>query len=109
MGQGGERRGLWGRRLDHELLPRVGLLAKKALGEPDGFDGFPGGGSNVCPSLLGHDDLIFQPFIVGCENSLSPSVSHSETRSSVINLPHFGLPSESRGHICEAPPAATLC
>ena len=27
----------------------------------------------------------------------------------MINLSPFGLPSESKGHICEAPTAATLC
>ena len=27
----------------------------------------------------------------------------------MINLSPFGLPSESKGHICEAPAAATLC
>ena len=61
MGQGGGRRGLCGRRLDPELLPRVDL-AEKALGAPNSFDGFPGDGDSVCPSLLGPDDLIFLAF-----------------------------------------------
>lgn len=53
MGQGGGRRGLCGRRLDPELLPRVDLLAEKALGAPNSFDGFPGGGGQCLPLFAG--------------------------------------------------------
>lgn len=79
------------------------------------FSGFPGGGSSVCPSLLGHDDLIFffWLLIVGCENSLSPPKNPlNQTRSTESSVSHplpFGLPGELGGQICEAPPAAMLC
>lgn len=78
------------------------------------FSGFTAGGSSACPSLLGHDDLIFfWLFIVGCENSLSPPKNQlnqtRSTESSVSHLLPFRLPRELEGQTGEAPPAAPLC
>ena len=102
-------------RLDHESHQHEWACWQSKYAECSVvFSGFPGGGSSVCPSLLGHDDLIFfWLLIVGCENSLSPPKNPlNQTRSTESSVSHplpFRLPGELEGQIYEAPPAAMLC
>lgn len=50
-------------RLDHESHQHEWACWQRKYSEGSAvFSGFPGGGSSVCPSLLGHDDLIFFGF-----------------------------------------------
>lgn len=70
-------------RPDHESHQHEWACWRRKYSEHSmAFSSFPGGGSSVCPSLLGHDDFIFWLFRVGCENSLLPPKNQlNQTRS----------------------------